>query len=130
MARKIHHRTTVEELDIEIMAELRAYSDEVSDEIKENVKRVAKECVRDIKRKAPKDSGDYQKGWKSKTEFENKNDIRVRIYNSKAPQLTHLLEFGHIKNDGGRVEGIPHIYPARKAAEEKLMERAKVSVKR
>ena len=55
--------------------------------------------------------------------------IRLRVYNAKKPQLTHLLEFGHQKRSGGRVEAKPHIRLARDHAEQKLLGRIKVVVK-
>jgi len=119
-----------DELAIAIISELSAYSQEVTDQIKEDVKQVTKECVKEIKRESPIDTGDYKKGWKSKVEYESDEDIRVTVYNAKKPQLTHLAEFGHVKLDGGRVEGKAHIYPAKEHAEEKLLEKIKVAVKR
>lgn len=119
-----------DELAIAITAELSAYEQEVTEQIKEDVKQVADECVKEIKAKAPQRTGKYRRGWKSKVAFESPTDIRVEVYNSAKPQLTHLLEFGHAKVNGGRVEGIPHIYPAEQAARKKLESKAKVAVKR
>ena len=68
-------------------------------------------------------------GWTSKVAFESDEDIRVTVYNRKKPQLTHLLEHGHAKASGGRIEGKPHIGPAEQAAEKKLLKKVKVVVK-
>ena len=112
-----------------IVNELLSYSQEVTDEIKEAVRDTANECVTMIKQKSPKDTGEYRKGWKAKVVYESNTDIRVNIYNANKPQLTHLLENGHAKRDGGRVEGTPHIAPAEKYAEETLMDKVRVGFK-
>lgn len=126
MAKKVK----AEGLSKAITDTLEAYSQEVTDQIKEDVRQTAKECVKEIKAKAPVDDGDYKKGWKTKVMYESRDDIRIDVYNSKKPSLTHLLEFGHVKASGGRVEGKEHIYPAAQQAEKKLVGKAKVAVKR
>lgn len=118
----------VEGLADAVARELEGYREEIADDIKADVKQTAKECVAEIRAKAPKKSGRYAKGWAVKTAFESADDIRVRVYNKAAPQLTHLLEHGHAKATGGRVEGREHIRPAEKAAAEKLGKRVKVTV--
>lgn len=110
-------------------AELASYSQDVTDGVKKEVKQVAQEMVQELKRTSPKDTGKYAAGWREKTEFENAEDIRERVYNAKKPQLTHLLEYGHAKQNGGRVEGKPHIRPAEQEAEKKLANGVKVVVR-
>lgn len=120
--------TNVDDLEKAIMDELWAYSEEVTEQLKTDVKQVAKECMRDIKNNAPKLTGAYKKSWKVKTAYEDKEDIRVIIHSQKHYRLTHLLEHGHAKVGGGRVEGKPHIGPAEQKAEEKLIKKVKVSI--
>ena len=47
------------------------------------------------------------------------------IYNKDHYQLTHLLERGHAKRSGGRVEGRPHILPAEERAKNAFIVRIK-----
>lgn len=119
----------IDDLASAIAEELAAYGEEVADGLKQEVQRVAEETAQTLKATSPRDSGEYARGWASRVEFENDGDIRVRVYNRKKPQLTHLLEHGHAKQNGGRVEGHPHIGPAERDAEKKLDSRVKVVVK-
>lgn len=122
-------KISADQLGITIRGELAAYSEEVAEGIRKEIKEVAKETVATLKTTSPRDTGEYARGWSSRVEFESREDIRVRIYNRTEPQLTHLLEYGHAKTNGGRVEGRPHIRPAEQEAEKKLEGAVKVVVK-
>ena len=130
MAQKIRFQ----ELEIEIVKELKAYSDEVAEGVKKAVKDVAKETVRTLKATSPRSKmsgpGKYADGWTSKGECESAEDIRMRISNRTKPQLTHLLENGHATVNGDRVDGRPHIRPAEQAAADKLVGAVKVVIKK
>ena len=119
----------LDELAEVIFRELQNYSQEVTEQIKADVKVVAKECVKQIRMKAPETTGAYKKGWKYKITYESPSDIRVVIYNSKKPQLTHLLEYGHSRVNGGRTEGVRHIRPAEQTAQREMVNKAKVAVR-
>ena len=118
----------IDDLAAVVMNELRAYSDEVAEAMKDSVKEASKECAAEVKENAPRKTGKYRKGWKSKVNYESKTDIRTQVYNSTSPQLTHLLEYGHAKRGGGRVEGKPHIRPADERLDEKLEGKIKVKL--
>lgn len=115
----------------EVMKLMEEYAADVSGEMKTEAKAVAKEAVKELKQTSPEGAGSkkghYEDGWTSKVESERAENIGIRIYNRKKPGLTHLLEKGHAKRGGGRVEGIPHISTAEENAavnyEKRLKER-------
>jgi len=74
---------------------------------------VGKAAVKQLKQTSPKRYGKYAKSWTMKTE-KLFGQPHTRIIHAKAPhyRLVHLLEHGHAKVGGGRVEGIPHVRPA------------------
>lgn len=117
-------------LYVAIETELAKYSQEVADQIKKDVQEVAKECLEEIKQKSPKRTGKYRRGWRAEVVYESNEDIRIVVHNKTSGQLTHLLELGHAKVNGGRVEGRPHIGPAEQRAKKSLLEKAKVAVRR
>ena len=122
-------RTTVNNLADVIATELAAYSKEVTAGLKEDVKLTTQECRQEIQQNAPVHTGKYRKGWIEKVEYESDHDIRTRVYNRTSYRLAHLLEHGHAKRNGGRVEGRPHIGPAERHAAGKLMGKVKVRVR-
>lgn len=106
-----------------IGAELSSYGEEVTDEVKSVVKAAGEDCKKDIQRRSPKRTGKYRKGWRSTVAYEGTDGIRVIVYNATDGQLTHLLENGHAKVGGGRVDGTPHIRPAEQAVERELLQK-------
>ena len=99
----------VDDLAGEIVLAVRTYTEEVGEAIEEAVKETAQALAADLRETSPKDTGEYAKGWTARKEGPG----RYVVYNKKKPQLTHLLEHGHAKRGGGRVEGRPHIKPAK-----------------
>lgn len=88
------------------------------------VPQVAKEAVKKLKTESPVGStGQYAKNWKYKVETKR---IRVgaTVYGGKPTyRLAHLLEYGHAKRSGGRVDGIEHIKPVEEWAVDEAVNR-------
>ena len=82
------------------------------EDIKEEV---AEDTVSNLKQTSPKKTGKYAKSWKV-----TKKGTKY-IVHAKPPyhRLTHLLERGHAKVNGGRVPGKVHIAPAEEKAPKK-----------
>jgi len=98
-------------LSSEINEALRAYNSEVRDELEIAQKKVSKDLVKRLKIGSPDLTGDYRKGWRMK-----KTDKGFIIHNKTDYQLTHLLEKGHAKVNGGRVPAKVHIRPEEEKA--------------
>lgn len=91
----------------EIARALSEFRNDIVEGIDEAKLKVAKETVKDLKLTSPKKTGDYRKGWTTK-----KVGTAQVIHNKTEYRLTHLLEKGHAKRGGGRVQAYPHIAPA------------------
>ena len=113
--------------------ELGEYFDSITEDVKTAVRETAEECVEEVKRKSPKrkspSGGAYRKSWTATEMFNRRGSIRFTIHNKKHYRLTHLLENGHAKKNGGRVDGIPHIAPAEENAEKALIKRIEEAIK-
>lgn len=112
----------IDSMEITLSKTLSDYADNVSTAVAAEVEKAGKVALKEVKSRSPKKTGKYQKGWKIKKEQGAiSGDVAsVTIYNADRGYLTHLLENGHQKRNGGRVEGIPHIAPAEDAAAKSL----------
>ncbi|UZQ51590.1 HK97 gp10 family phage protein [Clostridium kluyveri] len=101
----------VDQLAAGITRMIKEYTDDVSEKIERKVDSVADKVLEEVKATAPKKTGKYAKGFK-KTKQGSLGKAKRVIWNSKDYRRVHLLEFGHAKVNGGRVDAIPHLRPA------------------
>jgi len=102
---------SIDELAGEITLAVKKYTEDVSAAIEKSIDSTAKSMVTELKNDSPKDTGKYAKGWTSKKDTSGGSYKRV-VHNKEKPGLVHLLEFGHAKVNGGRVDGRAHLRPA------------------
>lgn len=116
---------TVDDLAHAIESELNDYSEEITKGIKDKVNVVAKEVNEEIKNHVTFNNrtGDYVKSFALKTTFDSKN-TRIKTWYVKKPhyRLTHLLEKGHAKVNGGRTKAYPHIKYGEELAQKRMVE--------
>jgi hypothetical protein len=123
----------IDRLASEIADALATYSKDVVEKVNVSSDKVGKAAVKRLKQTSPKrpGSGKYAKAWTIKTEPEV-GQPHTRIVHVKAPhyRLTHLLEKGHAKVGGGRVDGIPHIRPAEEEVIREFTREVEEAIKR
>lgn len=122
---------SVDQLAAEIAKELSKYSQEVVEKVNISSEKIGKEAVKQLRQTSPKKTGKYAKSWTMSTEKEI-GQPHKRIIHAKAPhyRLTHLLEHGHAKRGGGRVEGKPHIRPAEEMVIKEFVAEVEEAIKR
>lgn len=110
----------VEDMASAIMQGLHEYADLATDEMKKAVTKTATTVKKEIEQTAPSDTGTYAKSWTATKTLEKSGALQITIRSKNRYQIAHLLEKGHAKRGGGRVEGIPHIAPAEEHGKEML----------
>lgn len=133
------HVIDLDKLDLgnEIQVILSAYSRTLQDNMNELAKKYGEEAVKELRARSPKRTGQYAKGWTKRTSTNTKRDFGrgfkttvVTVYNRKKGPLTHLLEYGHVTRNGGRVPAKPHIKPVAKEIEDKFLKEALEMIKK
>ena len=101
----------------EIEKAMKEQLDLANEAVNKSVDKVAKETVNELGNTSPRKSGHYAEGWavkEGKTATRSKSAV---VWNEKHYRLTHLLEFGHARVNGGRdVPARPHIGAAEQKA--------------
>ena len=100
------------ELADAVMETLEEYADLAAEDVKQAVRDAGEMVKKEIRANAPKDTGDYAKSWAVKKKKETSSSLTLTVHSKNRYQLAHLLEYGHAKRNGGRVEGKAHIAPA------------------
>lgn len=118
-----------EQLKDAVMEALSDYRDEVNEGVRKAIQKQANEDVRELKATSPKKTGKYASGWAKKVVENNASVYDVVVYNKEKPGLTHLLENGHAKVNGGFVPGIVHIKPVEEESNDKLLEKVEEIIK-
>lgn len=114
----------VNQLSDTIKRNLTVWSEDLIEGIQEDLQEVAKEGSEELKKKSPKRTGQYAKGWTVR----KRREARV-IQNKDKPQLTHLLEKGHLSRNGRRVKPIKHIETVEEQVIDELERRLEKRIK-
>lgn len=97
-------RIQIDQLASTVMEGLIEYANLATEDIKKAVKKVGNSVKKDIQENAPKDTRAYANSWSVKNIKETANSLEVCVHSRNRYQLTHLLEYGHAKRGGGRVQ--------------------------
>ena len=133
----MNKKTTVDNLANEIAKSLEDFVGVTEEACEKGVLMTSQDVVDALRAAHPAESGDYSdwskeynQGWtfrkkKSKT---YKTGILSTVWNEKHYRLTHLLEKGHAKVNGGRTRAFPHIAPVADKAEQQLVENIRKNI--
>ena len=117
--------TEINEIQKEIQKALAIYAHEVANDVDIAKNEVANKLKKDLTQDSPEKTGDYKKGWRVK-KFKKVNIV----HNKTDYQITHLLEHGHVKVNGGRTDAQIHIRPNEEKSVNEFLKRVEKAVKR
>lgn len=117
-------KVKVDDLSKAILEELKNYEGVTEEAAWNGVSDTSKTALQELRSAHPSGSGrygswdKYNRGWTVK---KTKRDKTATIHNATDYQLTHLLEKGHAKVNGGRTRAFPHIAPVAEKCEDELL---------
>lgn len=127
-------RTTFENLDQVVKEILNDYTNVIWDNVDEAAERVAKKARLAVANGSKQfdarwGTGAYSGGWRVLKEKHGWFTTYV-IHNKRKPTQTHLLEYGHELNIGGRAKSYPHIEPVAKNVPDDLQKEVVDAIRR
>ena len=117
-------KVSVDDLSKAILEELENYEGVTEEAAWKGVSDTSQTALKKLRSAHPAGSGEYgswdkyNRGW---TVMKTKRDKKATIHNATDYRLTHLLEKGHAKVNGGRTRAFPHIAPVAEACEDELI---------
>lgn len=132
----MNKKVTIDNMAAEIAKSLTEFAGATEEACDKGVIETSKDAVDALRAADPAESGDYSpwsknynKGWTFRKEKSRKyKGMLSTIWNEKHYRLTHLLEKGHAKVNGGRTRAFPHIAPVAEKAEEELVNKIKKNI--
>lgn len=112
------------------------YREDIQEDVEEATNKVTKEAVKELKADSKEKFGNsgrdnpYYSGWTTKLQKKGKLKYHKVIWNKTNYQLTHLLEFGHAKRNGGRTEAKPHIKPIEQTYNQEFVDLVESKIRR
>lgn len=97
---------------------LNEYSEDIQEGIDKTAQEISKQAANELKNHRGTytvRTGKYNKGWRVNTK-KSRGSINCTVHNGTDWQLTHLLENGHLKRNGGRTKAFEHIKPVEQKA--------------
>lgn len=117
---------TISTLDKAIAGALEEYNADVQSKLRTLVDNAMRKLVKLTKATAPRDTGAYVKYIASKTTSDTPTNYAKTWYvREERAYLTQLLNFGHAKVNGGRVEGTHFLDFAKKQVVEEYLDAVK-----
>lgn len=117
-------KVSVDDLSKAILEELENYEGVTEEAAWKGVSDTSQTALKKLRSAHPAGSGEYgswdkyNRGW---TVMKTKRDKTATIHNATDYRLTHLLEKGHAKVNGGRTRAFPHIAPVAEECEDELI---------
>lgn len=122
-------KVKVDQLAKEIEKTLEDFVGVTEEACDKGVSETAKDAVQALRNAHPAGSGiygswdKYDRGWRvMQTKTDKRYHRKATIHNATDYQLTHLLEKGHAKVNGGRTRAFPHIAPVAEKCEGELVQ--------
>ena len=123
-------KSTVDKMAVLISKSLEEYKDAAITDLKKSARKAAKAIKEDIIVNSPRRTGSYASSWTVKTLTDDNTRIELVVHNKDRYMLTHLLENGHAKRNGGRVEGRAHIRPAEEKGIKQFEDEVKLALQK
>lgn len=107
------------------------YGDHAVKVLNEEAEKSGEACAKALRKRSPKGSSKrkpYRNGWTCRMVNRKGSGGTIKtavVHNKNKPQIAHLLEYGHAKRNGGKVDGTPHIRPAEAEYTEEFMDAVK-----